>query len=121
MALVTLTFAKKHLRVDHADEDAEIELYLSAAERSVAEYLDRAIYGNADDSPPGVPPTGDDGSAIEINAALTAAILLLTGDFYEKREADPSVVTEAMLPRAVRTLLAPYRIWRKEPVALDAT
>lgn len=120
MTLVTLTLAKKHLRVDHSDDDTEIEVYLAAAEATAEEYLGRAIYGNTDDSPPGTPPTGDDGTAIEMNAAITAAILLMTGDLYENREPETSVVTEALLPRAVRALLAPYRVWRKEPVADDA-
>lgn len=120
MTLVTITLAKKHLRVDHSEDDAEIEVYLAASELSVARYLDRAIYGSSEDSPPGAPPSGDDGTAIEINAAIAAAILLLTGDLYENREPNPEVVTEAMMPRSVRALLAPYRVWRKETVAEDA-
>jgi hypothetical protein len=112
MALVTLTLAKKHLRVLHDDDDAEIEAYLAAAETIVTEYLDRAVYGSTDDSPPGAPPSDDDGTAIEISPAITAAVLLMLGDLYENREADSQDTSSAMLPRAVRALLAPYRVWR---------
>jgi len=112
MALVTMTLAKKHLRVLHDDDDAEIEAYLAAAETIVTEYVDRAVYGPVDDSPPGYPPSGDDGTAIEVTPAITAAILLLLGDLYENREADPESKGDAVLPRAVRALLAPYRVWR---------
>lgn len=112
MALVSLTLAKKHLRVFHDDDDAEIEAYLAAAEDVVTKYIDRAVYASADDSPPGAPPSGDDGTAIEISPAITAAVLLLLGDLYETREADAHDTSSAMLPRAVRALLAPYRVWR---------
>lgn len=112
MALVTLTLAKRHLRVYHDEDDAEIEAYLGAAETIVTEYVDRAIYGPLDDSPPGAPPSGDDGTAIEVTPAITAAILLLLGDLYEKRESDTWEAEAAILPRAVRALLAPYRVWR---------
>lgn len=112
MALVSLTLAKKHLRVFHDDDDAEIEAYLAAAEDVVTKYIDRAVYAPADDSPPGAPPSDDDGTAIEISPAITAAVLLLLGDLYETREADSQDTSSAMLPRAVRALLAPYRVWR---------
>lgn len=112
MALVTLTLAKKHLRVLHDDDDSEIEAYLAAAEDVVTKYIDRAVYAPADDSPPGAPPSGDDGTAIEISPSITAAILLLLGDLYENREVDSQDTSSAMLPRAVRALLAPYRVWR---------
>lgn len=107
MALVTLTLAKRHLRVDFNDDDAEIEAYLAAAETIVTEYLDRDVYVEG-----GAPPSGDDGTAIEVTPAITAAILLLLGDLYENREADPESKGDAVLPRAVRALLAPYRVWR---------
>lgn len=112
MALVSLTMAKKHLRVDHDEDDAQIEAYLAAAETIVAKYVDRAIYGPADDSPAGAPPSDDDGTAIEVTPAIAVAILLLVGDFYENREAVTESVGDAVLPRSVRALLAPYRVWR---------
>ena len=59
MALVSLTLAKKHLRVAHSDEDDTIGAYLAAAEAIVVEYIDRAVYPSAADSPAGAPPSGE--------------------------------------------------------------
>lgn len=51
---------------------------------------------------------------VVVTAEITAAILLLVGEMYETREADPSVSGDAVPARAVRALLAPYRVWRPE-------
>lgn len=115
MALVSLTLTKKHLRVLHDDDNEVIEAYLAAAENIVQEYVDRAIYGSVDDSPAGAPPSDDDGTAIEVQPAITAAILLLVGDMYERRESNVWETDMATLPRPVRALLAPYRVWRTIP------
>lgn len=107
MSLIDIALVKKHLRVYADDEDTEIAAYQAAAEAIIVAYLDRSVLGA------GVSPlSGDDGTAIEVNPTITAAILLLTGDFYEFREADQSADGDAVLPRAVRALLAPYRVWR---------
>lgn len=105
--LVTLQQAKRHLRVDHDDDDDAIAAYLMAATTIVVEYVDRAIYG-----PLGAAPDDDDGTAIRIAPPITAAILLLTGDMYEQRLSDAWDADGAMLPKTVRALLAPYRVWR---------
>ncbi|THK38112.1 phage gp6-like head-tail connector protein [Ensifer sp. MPMI2T] len=107
MALLDLALVKKHLRVSFSDDDVEIEAYQAAAESIVTEYLDREVYVEG-----GSPTSGDDGTAIEVTAPIKAAILLLVGDLYENREADPKLEGDAVLPRAVRALLAPYRVWR---------
>lgn len=115
MALVSMTLAKKHLRVEHNDDDAEIEAYLAAAETIVTEYVDRAVYPSASDSPAGAPPSGDDGTALEITPPIVAAILLMLGDLYSRRMTSQDDKGDAVLPRAVRALLAPYRVWRLAP------
>ena len=48
MSFVTLEEAKLHLRVDGADEDALIGLYINAAEQAAIKALDRGVY--ADDT-----------------------------------------------------------------------
>lgn len=113
MPLLDFELVKAHLRVDDNDSDALIEAYQAAAEAIVAEYLDREVYASGDS------PTPTDEYAIELQPPMTAAILLLIGDLYAARETDdtdaarkPSLAQNAVLPRAVRALLAPYRVWR---------
>lgn len=103
MPLVDFGLVKKHLRVFHDDDDDTIAAYQAAAENIVGEYLDREVVAA------GETPTVEDG--IAVTPAITAAILLLVGDMYEVREPDQKQ-EGAMLPRAVRALLAPYRVWR---------
>jgi hypothetical protein len=106
MPLLDPSLVKKHLRVDSVDEDDVIAAYQAAAEASVCEYIDRDVYVSGDS------PAPTDEYAIEIEPPITAAILLLIGDLYANREPDYKLAGDAVLPRAVRALLAPYRVWR---------
>lgn len=104
MPLLDIELVKKHLRVDWTDDDEAIAAYQAAAEGIVVEYIDRPVYVAGDS------PVPDDAFAIELKPAITAAILLLVGDMYDNREAGNE--QGALLPRSVRALLAPYRVWR---------
>jgi hypothetical protein len=111
MPLLDIELVKSHLRVDDTDSDTLIEAYQGAAEEAIERYLDREIYIE------GTSPTTVDGVAL--NAAITAAILLLIGDLYADRETEDSDFQrraapgqDAVFPRQVRSLLAPYRVWR---------
>ena len=104
MSIVSLDVVRSHLRVLHTDEDAEIGLYRDAAESIVTQHLDREVVAA------GETPTAADG--IAATPAIVSAILLVTGDLYEVREPDPKATGDAVLPRAVRMLLAPWRVWR---------
>jgi hypothetical protein len=113
MSLLDLDLVKQHLRVDDSDSDALIAAYQAAAEAIVVEYVDRDVYA-AGDSPG---PTDD--YSMQIEPPMVAAILLLIGDLYAQRETEdadaarkPTLAQNAVLPRAVRALLAPYRVWR---------
>jgi hypothetical protein len=113
MPLLDLDLVKNHLRVGDTDSDIVISAYQSAAETIIAQYLDRDIYA------PGDSPTSTDQYALELNAPITAAILLYTGDLFFSRETEdtdfqrrPVAGFPAVLPRQVRALLAPYRVWR---------
>lgn len=106
MPLVDLATAKRHLRVLHDDDDAEIDLYTSAAENIVVEYLDRVVL------PAGETLPSDDPTAMLVTPSIVAAILLMLGDLYENREADREQKSDAVMPPAVRALLAPWRVWR---------
>lgn len=113
MPLLDIELVKAHLRVDDDDSDTLIAAYQAAAETIVAEYLDRDVYASGDS------PVPTDEYAIEIEPPMVAAILLLIGDLYAARETDdtdaarkPTLALNAVLPRVVRALLAPYRVWR---------
>ncbi|UXN70901.1 head-tail connector protein [Devosia neptuniae] len=111
MPLLELPLVKKHLRVSFDDEDAEIAIYLAAAESLVIETLDRPVLP-ADNA---LPEEGDDDydeTAIIVNSAIKAAILLVTGHLYENREASTDQKLEE-LPISVKHLIAPWRVWRK--------
>lgn len=90
--LLPLELVKKHLSIDFDDDDEIIAAYQLAAETIITEYLGGLPEGDR-------PPT------------ITTAVLLLVGDLYEHREADPKIGGDAVLPRAVRALLAPLRRW----------
>ena len=111
MALLDLPLVKKHLRVAFDDDDAEIALYQAAAESMVTETLDRVVVETGTVLPL-VDEDGYDETAMVVNPAIQAAILLVTGHLYEHREAVTDLKTEE-LPMSVRALLAPWRVWRK--------
>lgn len=106
MSLLDIDLVKKHLRVDAAEEDTIIAAYQAAAENIIVEYLDRDVYAVGDS------PTSTDLYAMTLEPSITAAILLLIGDLYANRETDPKIPGDAVLPRPVRALLAPWRVWR---------
>ena len=72
MSLVTLESAKLHLRVDSADEDALIGVYITAAEQMAVALLDRGVY--ADDTALGVAKAAAPGELDTAIAAYESAI-----------------------------------------------
>lgn len=108
MALVDIELARKHLRIFHEDEDAEIGVYLAAAESIVTEYIDRPVL------PVGgtLPDPDVDGYSMISTPPIVAAILLVLSDLYERREAPEKDTGDAILQPTVRRLLAPWRVWR---------
>ena len=103
MNLIELSLLKKHLRIFHDDEDEELDVYGTAAEAIVVEHIDREVVASGES-------TSADG--IIITPPIVAAILLVAADLYENREPDMKASGDAVLPRHVRALLAPYRVWR---------
>lgn len=85
--MITLDEAKRHLRVDHTDEDSDITLKLRLAVAIVEDYI------GLDETRPA--------SASDV---MDAAILLVLGELYANREAgaDP-------LSPTVRTILERLR------------
>lgn len=87
--LIDLATAKANLRVDGTADDAMITLYLGAAERAAAEYLQRNIYADADAL----------AAAMQaVPAALAAAVaahdaaLLAAGNLFEGVEQDAAIL-----------------------------
>lgn len=87
MALVSLSEAKSHLRVDISDDDTLIQVYIDAAVDYIAKYLN-------DENFPFAP-------------SVKAGCLLVIGDLYENRK---GAGEKDVKPNpAVINLLYPYR------------
>lgn len=69
MSLVDLATAQDHLRVDADYPESQVALYLNAAERLVAEFLNRRIYAEAD--------------ALATAVAAVPAVLTAASDAYD--------------------------------------
>jgi hypothetical protein len=72
MTFVTTSEAKLHLRVDSADEDALIGVYITAAEQMAIALLDRGVY--ADGTALGVAKAAAPGELTAATATYTSAI-----------------------------------------------
>lgn len=112
--MITLEQAKDHLRIDSDVEDAILQVYIDAAEAHVADYLNREVpwqvqETDADGEP--VVDENDEPVMVEapIPAPVIAAALLVLGDLYAHREAS-LVATNRIDNPAVHRLLNPYRI-----------
>lgn len=105
--LVSVARIREALRLDDAESDTLISVYISAASRAVVRYLK----GQAGtlltiDSPPNSPPDDLTGVPEDIQMAT----ILLVGHFYRNPDADPDHDFEqGYLPRPVTALLYPLR------------
>ena len=103
MSITDLGVFRKHLRLsaNSAEHDSIAQIYLDAAERAAADRIGVELGTGEGEQP--------------INAAITAAILLIGGHLFENREAVVVGTGAVQLPLAVDALLAPYRRWLPEP------
>ena len=100
--IVSLTELKTHLRIDHVDDDADLLLYIDAAEQSVANFLNRSLTSWGEhDSPIGSP-------SISVPEPVRHAIKMVVGNLYENREEATANVVVNINPTTER-LLFPYR------------
>lgn len=81
--IVSLTEVKEYLRIDGEEEDALLISLIRAAEKHCENYLKARLPKNTP-------------------SPVKQALLILTGHFYEER-------TGENIPKAVYSLLAPYR------------
>jgi uncharacterized phage protein (predicted DNA packaging) len=94
--LLPIALMRKHLRVDHEDDDDLIELYAESALAWALWYCDNPALKLVTDFP----------------ASFKSALLLLLGESYANREAVAVGTTAAELHPAVDSLLWASRNWR---------
>ncbi|VVN74073.1 head-tail connector protein [Pseudomonas fluorescens] len=97
--LLPIELIRKHLRVDHEDEDDLIALYAESALAWALWFCDNPKLLEIDEFP----------------ASFKAALLLLIGHSYANREAVVVGATTAELPLAVESLLWSSRNWSGPP------
>lgn len=100
--IVTLEEVKTHLRLDHTGDDADLLLYIAAAEDRVANFLNRSLVSWGEHgSPIGSP-------SIQVPEAVRHAIKMIVGNLYENRE--ECVVGQTInINPTTEALLFPYR------------
>lgn len=99
MSFVQLAEAKLHLRVDGADEDALIGLYINAAEQSAVSLLDRGVYA--------------DGTALGVARAAAPAELAAATVTYTEAIAAAQALADAT-EQAAATQAAEYAYLRAQ-------
>lgn len=91
---LTVEDARIHLRADPGgEEDADIQLKVTAAKAIVSDYLRRPV-----------PWTDAAGATVAVPASVVAAAKLVLGELYESREAGANPLSEG-----VKLLLWPHR------------
>lgn len=103
-----LSAVKKHLRVDHDEEDDLIKGLIDSAKSRCVAYLNRDVFETAEALQTAVAQGRELKHPIVIEPHHEQAILLLVGDWYHNREA--IVSDKAGLPMVVESLLKPDRI-----------
>lgn len=104
--LLPIALMRKHLRVDHEDDDDLIELYAESALAWALWYCDNPALKLMADFP----------------ASFKSALLLLLGHSYSTREAVVIGTITSELPMGVESLLWASRNWRGvvDPVSEEA-
>ena len=106
--LVDLPTAKQHLRRVDSSEDTLIQLYLSAAESSAVQFLNRNVYATQADLDAAAEPPEQ--FPMVVTPDIKSAILLILGHLFVNREdVVVGTITDEM-PKASFFLLLPYRV-----------
>lgn len=92
MAVVPIILAKKHLNIDHSDDDELIEHYLDVAHEWIVDFIGKPF-------PDPIP------------ATLKQAVMQLAAHFYENREAVLVGISASEIPFGVLDLIRPHREW----------
>ncbi len=108
MMLVSLATAKDHLRMDHADEDGLIEIYIHAASGAVLNYLGDGSDYFLDSSE--IVAMDSNLEPVGVPYEVQAATLILVGHFYKDRDNNEgNAFMQGYLPMPVTALLYPLR------------
>lgn len=99
---LTIEDLKKHLNVDHSEDDNYIEELAEVAEDAVSEYLNRPLSDFVD-------------SSGNLKASVRHAVRLLVGTWYGSRES-VAFASPSVMPDGVYALLLPLRRFVSEEV-----
>lgn len=116
MKLITLAQGKAHVRVDHDEEDGQIEEFIEAASAAVISYLKSGADDFLDSSGMPVEVLSDDSPAEVVSYvapdAVKAAVKILVGALWRNRDSVQPASDgweRGYLPLAVVSLLYPLR------------
>lgn len=104
--ILTLEEIKRQLRLedDDATEDSLLTSLGEAAARRTQTYLNRPLYGKAEEIPEG------DERGLVVSDDIRLALLMLVTHFYENRSTI-SEVEMVEMPLAYTWIVAPYRFY----------
>lgn len=95
--IFNLSLVKKHLIVEHTEDDAYIQSLCSAAEQAFNEYCSRTLLAADAD----LSEAPDD--ALQLTDSIQLGAMVLVGSWYETRDGGKK------LPMPTRLLWEPYR------------
>jgi len=109
MHLVTLEQARAQVAA-MPHHDAQLELYVGAAEQAAEDFLNRKVYPDADALAAAVldGSAGDD--PMVVNDAIRAAVLLIVGHLFNNREEVVTGTIATKMPMGAHALLWPHRV-----------
>jgi len=105
--LVSLEMAKAHLRIDYADEDSLLGLYVTAASEAVLNYLKSGADSFLDTA--GFVPLDTSGDPVAPGAVQSATLLQIGYLWKDRDNDDGKAYDHGYLPRPVVSLLYPLR------------
>lgn len=106
MSHIKLEEAKSFLNVYYTEKDAEIQLFIDAAEKDGLEFMNRCDYAGLidEDSPP-----ADSPGAAALFPNVKVALLMQVNDYWQNREPTVTGTTVAFNPTA-QNILYRYRL-----------
>jgi hypothetical protein len=107
VALLTLDVAKQHLRVDHTDDDADIQRKIEQASDIVLDYIKKTV-GTVDPEDPSIVDWTSDTAPGPVRAAVELMLSKLYDDRNAGREDNPNVAMGYLTP-AITAILHRFR------------